>query len=219
MKRRVLAMGGTKDPDIAAIVAAAPEVVIANREENRREDVEALHDAGIEVLVTDPSTVEEALAMVRQMGKLFDAAERSDELVEATRAEMLPAAEAATRVFVPVWWKPLMALGGDSYGNDILRRAGGVNVLASEARYPEVSMEDAAALRPDLVLLPDEPYRFRESHVAEFASIAPARVVDGKLLWWYGPRMPGALRTLRELLAGTGTEAAKPQREQGSQKD
>lgn len=203
MTARVPAMGGTKDPNVEAIVAAQPDLVIANREENRREDVDALAGAGIEVLVTDPSTVEEALGMVTQLGLLFGAEARAADLVSQTRAEMRPLTDDGPRVLVPIWWKPLMAMGGDCYGNDVVTQAGARNVLSGRRRYPELSLEEAAALKPDLVLLPDEPYAFRESHVAEFAQIAPARVIDGKLLWWYGPRMPAAIRALREMVAGS----------------
>lgn len=200
MSAAVPAMGGTKDPDTAAIVAARPELVIVNHEENRREDVEALQAAGIEVLVTDPSTVRGAIAMVREIGQLLDADERAEELARATEAELAPEAETRRRVLVPMWWKPMMAMGGGTYGSDVVWHAGGINVLAERTRYPQITMDEAAALKPEVVLLPDEPFRFQERHVPEFAPIAPAKLVDGKLLWWYGPRMPAAIRALRELL-------------------
>ncbi|HKS90684.1 MAG TPA: helical backbone metal receptor [Tepidiformaceae bacterium] len=200
MTAHVPALGGTKDPDVGAIVALQPGLVLANREENRREDVDALAAAGIEVLVTDPGTVAEALGMVTQLGALLDAPGRAAELVAETRAELQPPALDGPRVLIPIWWKPLMAMGGDCYGNDVLVQAGGRNVLSGRPRYPELSLDEAAELKPDLVLLPDEPYAFRKSHVAEFAQIAPARVIDGKLLWWYGPRMPAAIRELRAVL-------------------
>lgn len=204
---RVPAMGGTKDPDIAAIIAAHPDLVIANHEENRREDVEALAAGGIEVLVTDPASVSQALAMVTQLGLLFDATQRAAALVAETQAEMRPPDARGPRVLAPIWWKPLMAMGGDCYGNDLLSLAGGVNVLDDRARYPELTMEEAASLKPGLIILPDEPYAFRQQHVAEFSGIAPARVIDGKLLWWYGPRMPAAIRDLRAIIAeAAGTQ-------------
>jgi len=77
-----------------------------------------------------------------------------------------------------------------------------VNVLGGRARYPEVSLEELEGLGTALVLLPDEPYPFKESDAETFANIAPAKVVDGKLLWWYGPRMPAAIRELRGMLRG-----------------
>jgi ABC-type Fe3+-hydroxamate transport system substrate-binding protein len=159
--------------------------------------------AGLPVLVTDPTTVREAVGMVRELWEILEARGRAEELARTTERELTREIRERRRVFVPIWWKPLMAMGGDSYGHDLLSHAGGVNVLAAEARYPMVTMEHAGALHPDLVLLPDEPYRFREAHVQEFASIAPARVIDGKLLWWYGPRMPAAIRELREIIGSS----------------
>lgn len=197
-------VGGTKDPDVARIVRLAPNLVIANKEENRREDVEALRAAGLRVVVTDPNTVAEAVAMVRELGATLGVQGRAEELARETEAAVdeLSPARGGTRVFVAVWRKPLLGLGAESYGNDVVTCAGGTNVLADRSRYPEVTMDELAGLRPELILLPDEPYRFRERHEREFARIAPARVIDGKLLWWYGPRMPRALRTLRAVIEG-----------------
>jgi len=197
----VPAIGGTKDPDIGRIAGLAPDLVIANREENRREDVEALTRAGLQVVVTDPNTVRDAVAMVRELGALLGVEAKADQLARETEAALDENAETTSRprVFVAVWRGPLLGLGAESYGHDVIERAGASNVLRDRSRYPEVTTDELTALRPDLILLPDEPYRFRGRHTAEFTNIAPARVVDGKLLWWYGPRMPAALRELRAL--------------------
>jgi ABC-type Fe3+-hydroxamate transport system substrate-binding protein len=141
--------------------------------------------------------------MIGELGELLDAGERAARLRRETEAAMTPVSARGPRVLVPIWWKPLMAMGGDCYGSDVVAVAGAVNVLSDRPRYPEITMEEAAALKPDLILLPDEPYAFREAHEREFAGIAPARVINGKLLWWYGPRMPGAIRSLRAIFAGT----------------
>ncbi len=199
----VPAFGGTKDPDLAGIVAAGPELVIANREENRREDVEALEAAGLRVLLTDIRSVEAALAAIREIGRALGNEAGAAAIVRAFEAERshegaMPARP--VRVFVPIWRAPLLGLGGDTYGSSLLEAAGAVNVLAGRERYPEVTLEEVAGLGPELILLPDEPYRFGERHVPEFAGVAPTRVVDGQLLWWYGPRMAEALRTLRQIL-------------------
>jgi len=200
MAAAVPAFGGTKDPDVAAIAAAAPDLVIANHEENRREDVDALRARGIRVLVTEIDSVAEAFAAIRALGRELGAEERAEAIVqEAADALAEPPAAPPVRVFVPIWRRPLLGLGGDTYGSSILEACGAVNVLAGRPRYPEVSPGEVAALRPDLVLLPDEPYRFSADHVAEFAGIAPARVVDGRLLWWYGPRMAASIRALKAL--------------------
>lgn len=200
---RVPAAGGTKDPDIEAIVRQAPDLVIANREENRREDVEALTAAGLRVMVTDPNSVADALAMIAEIGSVLNAKERADRLVAEIDAELPASTAPRPGVFVAVWKKPLLGLGSASYGHDLIERCGGRNVLGHRERYPETSFDELGRLAPDLILLSDEPYRFREPDRLEFSRIAPARLIDGKLLWWYGPRMPEAIRTLRGLFGGT----------------
>lgn len=195
-------VGGTKNPHIGRIIALAPDLVLANKEENRREDIEALEANGLDVLLTDPNTVAEAMEMIAEVGRRLGCEAQAAALnreIERVLAEPAPAS--APRVFVAVWRDPLMGLGNSSYGHDLLARCGAVNVLAGRQRYPEVAIEEVAGLKPDLILLPDEPYPFKEGHVSEFAHIAPARVIDGKLLWWYGPRIPTAIRALRSLLA------------------
>ncbi|GAB4322258.1 MAG: helical backbone metal receptor [Dehalococcoidia bacterium] len=209
---RVPAFGGTKTPRVREIVALAPDLVIANKEENRREDVEALQAAGLPVLLTDPTTVRGAVATVREIGAVTGCAGRADALATDIERELARRPATGPRVFVAVWRKPLMGLGSDSYGHDLLEAAGAANVLAGRPRYPEVTLDELGDLRPDLILLPNEPYRFEERHVAEFAPLAPARVVDGKVLWWYGPRIPAALRALRDLFNGSVGRPGDPGR-------
>jgi hypothetical protein len=113
-----------------------------------------------------------------------------------------PAGPPARRAFVPIWRRPWMSLSGSTYGSSLLGRLGIANVFAdADARYPEVTLEQAAALRPDVVLLPTEPYPFKERHRAEVAPVAPALLVDGQDLFWWGTRTPAAVERLRRLLA------------------
>ena len=198
---RVPVLGGTKNPNVERIQEAAPDLVLANKEENRREDVEALRRMGIEVLLTDPNTLDEAIAMVLLLGDVLAQPAAARRIADETGSALSegPVVD-GLRVLVPIWWNPLMALGSGAYGHDLLERCGAVNVLASRTRYPEITQDEARDLRPDAILLPDEPFPFDASHVAELGSIAPARVIDGKLLWWYGPRMPAAIRALRGIL-------------------
>jgi len=194
-------IGGTKNPDIEAITALGPDLVIANREENRREDVEALRAVGLNVLLTDPNSVDEALAMIAEVGEELGRKTAAEGLVAEVRAALAEGrGERPGALFVPIWRNPLMGLAGDTYGSSVLEAAGATNVLAGRTRYPEVTLDEVAALRPQAILLPDEPYRFNEGHVPEFSGIAPTAVVDGKLLWWYGPRMPEAIRELRRIV-------------------
>lgn len=199
---RVPAVGGTKNPDIAKIVTLSPNLVVANKEENRREDIEALRAGGLTVLVTNPNTVVDAVGMIRELGAILEAHELAEGLagdIESARAE--GKGRVPVRVFAGVWHSPMMGLGSESYGHSLLEACGGLNVLGDRPRYPETSMDELRRLRPQLILLPDEPFPFDEGHAAMYSAIAPARVIDGKLLWWYGPRMPEAIRTLRAMFA------------------
>lgn len=198
---RVPIVGGTKNPRLDRILALEPELVIANREENRREDVEALRAAGLEVLVTDPCDLPGAIAMVRELGERLGCTAKAEALARETEEALANVVAPARkpRVFVAIWLEPLMGLGGESYGHDLVERCGAENVLAARPRYPELTLAELASLAPDLILLPDEPYPFAPRHLPVFEGIAPARIVDGKLLWWYGPRMPAAIRALNAL--------------------
>ncbi len=201
---RVPIVGGTKNPRIDRIIGLRPGLVLANREENRREDVEAIQAAGLRTLVTDPNTVPEAVAMIREVGQVVGGASEAEALAaEIERALAVPLPETPRRVFAAVWNEPLLALGCESYGHDLLLRAGARNVYEDIPRYPETTMAELAERRPDLILLPDEPYPFKAEHAARFRQIAPTRIIDGKLLWWYGPRIPASLTTLRHLLEET----------------
>jgi ABC-type Fe3+-hydroxamate transport system substrate-binding protein len=204
-------VGGTKNPDIPAILSLRPDIVLANKEENRREDVEALRGAGLDVLVTDPNSVAEAAEMIATIGRLLGREERARELVDDIDHAVAESGPSwRPRVFVAVWRRPLLGLGGGTYGHDVLQLAGADNLLGHRKRYPEVDWSELRDLRPDLILLPDEPYRFGTRHVREFSLAGPARVVDGRMLWWYGPRIPAALRTLRALFAESAQDVGAP---------
>lgn len=200
--RGVPIVGGTKNPHLDRIAALRPTLVLANKEENRKEDVLALREAGLDVLVTDPNSVSEAVAMVRELGQRLDRQAKAESLATETEgaAREGPAGR-RPRVFVAVWKEPFMGLARDTYGHDLIELAGAENVLRGRPRYPEITREELAALAPGLILLPDEPYPFTAADADSLAAIAPARVIDGKLLWWYGPRMPAAIRELRRLFA------------------
>lgn len=198
----VPSVGGTKNPDLSSILELRPDLVIANKEENRREDIAELEASGLRIVVTDPNTVREAIAMVRELGDLNNAPKRASELaaeIESELANELPSLPVP--VYTGVWHNPMMGLGSESYGHSLLEACGGRNVLAHRPRYPELTMEELRALGPEFILLPDEPFPFDEGHAALYSQIAPARVIDGKLLWWYGPRIPRAIRELRALFA------------------
>ena len=208
-------VGGEKNPKLDLIRELGADLVVANIEENVREHIETLRGWGIPVFVTYPRTVSDGVQLLRDLGAVAGAADAGRELAnrldrcvmaQQSRALRVPRA----RVFCPIWRKPYMTISGDTYVSDMLALCGGDNVFAAASRrYPEVSLDEVVAGRPDVILLPDEPYRFRHPHIADFApflempAVRDGRIhlVDGKLLSWYGPRIERALQTLPDLLS------------------
>lgn len=191
-------VGGTKNPDVARILALAPDLVFANAEENRKEDVEALART-LPVDVSHPRGPEEVPALLRLFGERTErsaAAEEWARRVEERLAARLRAA-APFRYAVLIWKDPWMTTGGRTYIDGLLRGAGGVDVFAREAPdYPQVEEAELASAAPDVLLLPDEPYRFGEAHAAFWRERLPrteVRLVAGDDLCWHG------VRTLRGL--------------------
>jgi len=205
-------VGGTKNPDLAAIAALRPDLVLMNAEENRREDFDALVGQGLIVFVSHPRDVRAAALSIERVGIALGcagegAAQRAaiEAALHATNAD----GALRPRVFCPIWRKPWMSFNRETFAHDLLASAGGHNVCADRAeRYPEVDLAEIAELAPDVVLLPDEPYHFSPRDLPHLAALAdtPAlrrqrvHFVDGKALSWYGPRTPSALRLFDRLL-------------------
>lgn len=219
-------IGGTKDPDVDAIVRLAPDLVLANQEENRREDVEALIAAGLTVLVGHPRTVAAVADELETLATLLGPNARAAQSIAAVREAIerqvgLNQTRPRVRVFCPIWRHPYMAVGGDTYAGDVLRLAGGENVFERHrtgTRYPQVSVAEIEAADPELILLPDEPFHFRERHRQEFLAlraISAARggrvaLVDGRLLTWFGPRSAEAADKIAALLDGARPDWTPP---------
>jgi ABC-type Fe3+-hydroxamate transport system substrate-binding protein len=185
--------------------------VVAVKEENTREDVEGLKEAGVPIFVGAPETVGDALRMLRELaGQVGAAGDTVEEVlgpIERVYRRLCRGPGRMRRVFAPIWKGPYMSVGSDTYVHDVLETCGGENVCGSFTRYPIVSLEEVEALEPEVVLLPDEPYPFSAEDLAEFYAleIPAARedriyLVDGKLLTWYGPRMASSLTQITALL-------------------
>ena len=183
-------VGGTKNPDIAAIVALESDLVVMDVEENRREDAEALTAAGLSVLALH---VDSLTGLPEQMARLATAV--GVDVPPLTIPEPPPP---TIRAVAPIWRRPWMTISRDTYGSDLLRVIGVVNVFADAERpYPEVTLDDMAARSPDVVLVPSEPYVFTDEHLAELSDVAPTLRVDGQDLFWWGARTPAAIERLR----------------------
>ncbi|MCL7364603.1 helical backbone metal receptor [Streptomyces ardesiacus] len=198
----VVRVGGTKNPGTDRILSLAPDLVIANEEENRAPDLDALRAAGVEVLVTEVRTVPQAFAELDRTLTACGAPSRPRWLDEAEAAWADPpvAGRRATAV-VPVWRRPWMVLGRDTFAGDVLARLGVDHLYAAHAeRYPKVPVDDLRAARPDIVVLPDEPYRFTADDGPEAFPGLPCALVDGRYLTWYGPSLAEAPRALAAAL-------------------
>src|SRR5918999_3769444 len=164
---RVESVGGTKNPKVARIVELAPDLVLMNEEENRREDAEALAAAGVRCHVSFPRDVDDTARMVREIGAVLErraAAERIASDIERRAARVRESARSApaVRYAYMIWRNPWMVAGGDTFVTAMLALPGGVNVFAEHPeRYPMVTPEDIAAADPDVVLLSSEPFPFK----------------------------------------------------------
>ena len=206
-KARKAVVGGTKNVDPAKVAALAPDLVIANKEENVREQVEAVA-AFCTVWVTDVATVADSVAMTRDLGALVGRERQADALADRIGAAFgaLPDWPPLRALYL-IWRDPWMSVGYDTVIADVMDRAGLVNVTDESSRYPVLRDHEFELRVPEVVLLSSEPYPFKDKHVAEVQALAPdARVVlvDGEAFSWYGSRLlqtPDALRALRQRLA------------------
>ena len=190
-------VGGTKDPDVAAITVLAPDLVVMDAEENRRQDHETLVGAGLRVHAT----------AVRALGDVEPAlAGLADALgIAFGGLGIEPGADPVRlRVFVPIWRRPWMTVNGSTYASTLLAAAGIANVFADHAdRYPIVDLDDVTGRDPQAVLAPSEPYPFGPRHIPELQEIAPdVTLVDGRDVTWWGVRTPAALGRIRRWSTG-----------------
>jgi ABC-type Fe3+-hydroxamate transport system substrate-binding protein len=222
----VAAVGGTKDVDVDAVLGLAPDLVIANQEENTRAALEALAHR-VPVLVSLPRRVEQGVAHLARLARLLGVADREPARTLIRRGYALRGATATgVRAFVPIWMDPLMTFNADTFGSDVLAQVGIGNAFGDrlrlyplaadlgktaprdaagrDVRYPRVTLDEVAARKPDLVILPDEPHAFTAADEAVLRAALPGvRVVRicGKDLFWYGAWTIDALDRLAVQLA------------------
>jgi ABC-type Fe3+-hydroxamate transport system substrate-binding protein len=222
----IAVIGGTKDVDVDAVLALAPQLVVANQEENTRKALEALAER-VPVLVSLPRRVDQGIAHLARLARVTGVQDQPQARELIRRGYALPAAvPAAMRAFVPIWMEPLMTISGDTYGSDVLARIGVANAFGDrlrlyplaadlgkaapqdaagrDVRYPRITLDEVTARGADLVVLPDEPYMFTAADERVLRAALPrARVVrvSGKDLFWYGAWAIDALARLRDQLA------------------
>lgn len=192
---------GTKNPNLDAIRALRPDLVVANKEENRELDVRRLRDSGVPVWVTDIETVPQALRSMRRL--LVEAMDVGvPDWLRAAEEEWLGAVpEPSVRVAIAIWRDPWMVVGSSTFTGDLVARLGWHNVFdGHRERYPHVALAELDRPDIDVVLLPDEPYVFTADDGPEAFTQARTALCSGRLLTWYGPAMVGAKAALTEVV-------------------
>lgn len=201
VKQRAL-VGGTKALNLEAIHALNPDFILANKEENTREQIEALRQR-YTVHVTDVNTLPDALSMIRKVGTLVGKHTEAEALAHRIEASLLPLLQASgLSVAYLIWRKPYMVAAADTFIHAMLEQAGFRNAFAGQIRYPVVSAEELKMVQPDLIFLSSEPYPFTQKHIAELQTIYPSariRLVDGEVFSWYGSRLLRASDYFRNL--------------------
>lgn len=189
---RKVKIGGTKQLKIDLIKALKPDLIIGNKEENERDQVEELMQY-FPVWMSDIHNLDEALKMIQRVGEITGKASEAGSLSDYIQQQFnnLIIQQSNKRAAYLIWRKPYMVAGKGTFIDDMLQKCGLVNAFDT-TRYPEIAAEELAAAKPDVVLLSSEPYPFKEKHIAEFQGILPAaviKVVDGEMFSWYGSRL------------------------------
>lgn len=190
-------VGGTKNPRIDDIRALNPELVYVNLEENLERHASQIA-AFAPVFVTEPKTVDDVANLITTLGTIHGRPERAHELNETLARERFSASPYSFAV--PIWKKPWMWCGGDTYVSNLVESIGGRNVLRDRERYPSLALEEVLALGPDIVFLPDEPYLFTSADAAEIRGPRVIGPFPGHLFTWHGTRTIRGLQFLRSAL-------------------
>lgn len=202
IKKNSKVIGGTKNPNIIKILSLKPDFIIANKEENRQEDIEILRKY-LPVYTSDITTSVDHLIFLSDLQSIFPNSKATKLIV--TLSEILPyQSNKIIRSSYLIWKDPWMTIGNDTFIHHMMEKYGFTNVFGYLKRYPMVILEEIKVARPDVLLLSSEPFPFKEKHIVELAEIFPdiaIKLVDGELFSWYGPRMieaHGYLKGLQE---------------------
>lgn len=209
-------IGGTKDPKIKRIIELAPDVVLINEEENRREDAEALGEAGICLANSFPKTSLETAAMVRDYAAVLGVQKTGEPIaldIEQRTDAVVRRAAKRKRVMsfaYLIWRKPWMSVNADTFASALLAQAGGRNVFANrEDRYHTIETQELKSAAPDKIFLCTEPFPFAAKHIQELCAATGLEIdrfviADGEYLSWHGSRTPAGIDYAESLLWGDG---------------
>jgi ABC-type Fe3+-hydroxamate transport system substrate-binding protein len=200
--KNVAVIGGTKNINIDKIKSLQPDLILANKEENVKEQVEALMD-DYKVIVTNVETIEDNYYLLKHLGTLFNKEDKA-QLFNLKIYDVLHHAKInfAIKVAYLIWNNPYMTIGSDTFIHKILEEIGFENIFKDRTRYPEIQTEDLADA--DLIMLSSEPFPFKEKHVEELKAFYPDKkimIVDGEAFSWYGTHIAKCEHYFKELLS------------------
>jgi ABC-type Fe3+-hydroxamate transport system substrate-binding protein len=195
-------VGGTKNLNIEKIISLQPDLIIANKEENVKEQIELLSEK-IPVWLTDVNNYDEALQMIADMGKITQTSEKANSIKQSIDEQLsAPIFNKKRKAVYLIWKSPFMTIGGDTFIDSMMHKAGFENTFHHLTRYPEIEIENIAKSDCEFVLLSSEPYPFSQKHVDEMQASLPNKkiiIVDGEMFSWYGSRMLKSATYFKEI--------------------
>jgi len=205
--------GGTKKLNIDIIHQLQPDLIIANKEENAKEQVEELASR-YPVWISDVSNLADAYEMINQIGWITEKANEAKEIIESIKKEFsrlrnahsLPVGGAGGICYL-IWNDPYMTIGGDTFINSMLEAAGLENAFKNQTRYPEITIEELKSKYIETLLLSSEPFHFKQKHIDQLQPLLPhvkIALVDGEMFSWYGSRLQYAPRYFEKLINTIG---------------
>ena len=192
IKQTAAIVGGTKQFHRERVKGLYPDLIIANKEENNKDDIQDLNKS-FSVYTSDVKTREDSFQLIKDIGLLFGRMKESNTIIQELkrRFDSSESIGKGRKVVYLIWQKPYMTIGGDTFINDMLKTHGFENAFGGQVRYPEITIEDILRCRPDVLLLSSEPFPFKEMHVRELQKLIKGisvHLVDGEYFSWYGSR-------------------------------
>ena len=203
-------VGGTKTVDVNKVRSLQPDLIIANKEENVKEQVELLQQIA-PIYLSDINNLEDALVMISTIGDLTNTSSQANSLITEIEQQFKGLSTLISRRSTQIttayliWKDPYMAAGGETFINDMLRRCGLKNVFEAVPRYPEVTLKQLSEANCQLLLLSSEPYPFKQKHIREIQEQLPHTKIllaDGEMFSWYGSRLLQAPPYFSKLIDG-----------------
>lgn len=198
-------IGGTKNVNIEAVLNLKPDLILANKEENTRQDIEAFVGKS-SVHLTEIANYSQAIESILEIGQLTNRISESQLLVaqiESSFSNLAVPANTNETVCYLIWNDPIMTIGNDTYIHDMLDKCGFKNVFGDQSRYPTISAQELKQSAPKYIFLSSEPFPFKDKHINQFKEICPESkviLVNGEYFSWYGSRMRKAADYFNNLI-------------------